>query len=74
MEGELYLHPRCSTLVIAEALSFDPKKTNNIDNILDCVTYAQRCLTEFGPYITAFNPLRLGYDETVSDVSVTSAF
>jgi len=74
MAGELFIHPSCAPIITAQALEFDPRVTNNIDNILDCVTYVQRCLTEFGPYITAFNPLRLGYDQTISDVSVTSPF
>ena len=72
--GEIYLHPSCAAIVIAQALEFNPKKTNNIDNILDCVTYVQRVLTEFGPLITVFNPLRLGYEDTVADVSKTSPF
>ena len=72
--GEIYLHPSCAAIVTAQALEFNPKKTNNIDNILDCVTYVQRVLTEFGPLITVFNPLRLGYDATVADVAKTSPF
>ena len=72
--GEIYLHPSCAAIVIAQALEFNPKKTNNIDNILDCVTYVQRVLTEFGPLITVFNPLRLGYEDTVADVTKTSPF
>ena len=74
MAGEFFIHPSCQAIITAQALEFDPKKTTNVDNILDCVTYIQRVLTEFGPMITAFNPLRVGYDQTVSDVSVTSGF
>lgn len=74
MAGEIVLHPSVQAIITAQALEFDPKKTNNVDNILDCVTYVPRVLTEFSPMITAFNPLRLGYDQTVSDVSITSAF
>lgn len=47
-KGELYIHPACRSLAHSEMTSFNPMKTNNIDNILDCVTYMPKVVAEFG--------------------------
>ena len=46
--GEFYLHERCKSLVHSEINGFNPMKTTNIDNILDCVTYMPKVIEQFG--------------------------
>lgn len=47
-KGELYIHPACRSLAHSEMTSFNPMKTTNIDNILDCVTYMPKVVEEYG--------------------------
>jgi hypothetical protein len=46
--GEFYLHERCKSLVHSEINGFNPMKTTNIDNILDCVTYMPKVIEQYG--------------------------
>jgi len=48
MAGEISAHPRVKSQVEAQMRSFNPMKSDNIDNTLDLVTYSARVLTEFG--------------------------
>lgn len=51
---DIVLHPEVKGLVTNEIVGFNPLKTNNTDNILDCLTYAPRIIAEHGNLI-AFN-------------------
>lgn len=51
---DIVLHPEVKGLVTNEIVGFNPLKTNNTDNILDCLTYAPRIISEFGALI-AYN-------------------
>lgn len=53
---DIILHPEVKALVTNEITGFNPLKTNNTDNILDCLTYAPRVLDEFGHLIAINNP------------------
>lgn len=44
--GELYVKSEASSLVHAQIRSFNPLKTNNVDNVLDLLTYAPRVVEE----------------------------
>lgn len=55
--GTLAVHPKAWPIVSAEITSFNPAKLNNIDNILDCLTYANRVQNEFYEYIKILSPL-----------------
>ena len=46
--GEIIVHPSCTSQVHAQIRSFNPLKTNNVDGVLDCLTYAGRVVDEFG--------------------------
>lgn len=48
---DLLLHPDIKPLVSQEILGFNPLKTNNRDNILDCLTYATRVQEQFSHLI-----------------------
>lgn len=48
---DLVLHPEVKALVANEIQGFNPLRTNNVDNILDCLTYGTRVLEQFGPMI-----------------------
>lgn len=51
MKGELYVHPSCRSQVHAQVAGFNPLKTNNVDGILDLLTYAPRVVEEFANLI-----------------------
>lgn len=47
MKGEIYVHPSCISPVHAQIAGFNPLKTNNVDGVLDLLTYAPRVVEEF---------------------------
>lgn len=55
-KGEIWVHPRARTLVHAQMAGFNPLKTDNVDGILDLLTYAPRVVAEFANYL-AINTL-----------------
>jgi hypothetical protein len=50
-KGELYVHPSCYSQVALQAAQFNPLKRDNVDGILDLLTYAPRVLREFEQFI-----------------------
>ena len=50
-KGELFVHSRCKLQVHTQITEFNPLKRENVDGILDLLTYAPRVLTEFVEYI-----------------------
>lgn len=50
-DPDIILHPEVKGLVTNEIVGFNPLKTNNVDNILDCLTYAPRVLEQYGHFI-----------------------
>jgi hypothetical protein len=51
VNGEIYIHPSCQAQVKSQILAFNPLKTNNVDGILDCLTYAPRVVDEMAEFI-----------------------
>lgn len=51
MKGEFFVHPCCQSQVHSQVSAFNPLKTNNVDGILDLLTYALRVVTEYGHII-----------------------
>lgn len=49
---DLLLHPEVRALVANEIIGFNPMKTTNTDNILDCLTYAPRVMEQFSGLIS----------------------
>ena len=52
LTGEIIIHPRAWPLAAAQIVAFNALKTNNVDGILDCITYVPKVLTEFSHLIT----------------------
>lgn len=73
---DLVLHPDCKALVTNEIQGFNPLKTNNVDNILDCLTYGTRVLEQYGPMIAIHHVETLGLDAALeySEESSNSPF
>lgn len=46
-KGELFVHPNAKSLVHNQIAGFNPLKTNNVDGILDLLTYATRVQSEY---------------------------
>ena len=57
LAGEMYIHPDCLSQVAYQIIHFNSLKTNNVDGVLDLLTYAPRVLTEFPHFIALNNPL-----------------
>jgi hypothetical protein len=53
LAGETYLSSECRAQVTSQIQSFNPTKTNNVDGILDCVTYAPKVIELYGEYIAS---------------------
>ena len=53
MAGEQYLGKDTRVQVFNQITGFNPLKTNNVDGILDCITYAPKVLEENMEYITS---------------------
>lgn len=51
LAGELYVHPSVMAMVSLQITSFNPLKRNNVDGILDCLTYADKMIEENGHLI-----------------------
>lgn len=49
--GEVFVAAEPRAAFHAELLQFNPLKIDNVDNILDLVTYSPRVLAEFSPYV-----------------------
>lgn len=47
VKGEIWVHPRCRAQVHAQIAAFNPLKTDNVDGILDLLTYSKRVVHEF---------------------------
>lgn len=57
LAGEIFLHPNCSALAINQILQFNALKTDNVDGILDLLTYAVRILNEMPHLLVIDNVL-----------------
>lgn len=49
--GEILVHPSCKSAVHSQVTGFNPLKTNNVDGVLDLLTYAPRVIEEFANLI-----------------------
>ena len=72
--GEIKIHPSCFAQVANQISNFNAMKTNNVDGILDCVTYIPRVLTEYQHLIAINNPLNIHAKHEVADVSENCLF
>ena len=55
---DLLLHPDVKALIANEAMGFNPLKTKNVDNILDCLTYATRVQEQYS-HLIAINVMEV---------------
>lgn len=67
MAGDTLLHPAVRTQVIHQAKGFNPLKTDNVDGILDLLTYAPRVLTEMSEYLLSQTVIEQQMQEIVPD-------
>ena len=51
--GELIIHPDAQSSVKAEAMAYDPLRSNNVDNVLDVCHYAHKVMVTSQAYIKA---------------------
>ena len=50
-KGEILVHPRARSQVHSQIRGFNPLKTNNVDGILDLLTYSPKVIEEFAPLL-----------------------
>ena len=56
-KGEIFVDESCKAEVHYEITQFQPLKTDNVDNILDLLTYMPRILAEFGEFVQMSNQI-----------------
>lgn len=53
MAGEILMHPSIVSLIKHQILQFNPMKTDNVDGLLDLLTYAPRVVELYAEFITS---------------------
>jgi hypothetical protein len=51
LAGEIYLHPRVRSIVIAQALDWNPLKIDNKDDIIDPIGYVEEVMQNYPEFI-----------------------
>ena len=74
LTGEIIIHPSCWSLAAKQIVDFNALKTSNVDDILDCITYIPKVLTEFSNKITIHNMLQSGDSNEVMPIEETCFF
>lgn len=59
LSGDVIIHPDCKTQVHYQISQFRPLKRDNVDGILDLLTYSPRVIEEFGYFIAMQAPVGL---------------
>jgi hypothetical protein len=59
LSGDVIIHPDVKTQVHYQISQFKPLKRDNVDGILDLLTYSPRVIAEFGDYIAMNAPIGL---------------
>lgn len=52
LAGDIYLAPAVRSLVLAQAVDWNPLKINNKDDIIDPIGYVEEVMKDYGPLIT----------------------
>lgn len=61
---EISIAPEIASVIFNQVYNFNPKKTDNIDDVLDIIAYAPRVVNEYGPMI-AVPDLANDYEESI---------
>lgn len=69
-DPDIIIHPEVRAQVASQIAGFNPHKSNNVDNILDLLTYAPRVLEQFGPLIA----INTDSNTTMIDAQVVEAY
>lgn len=74
--GELFIDPEARPLAHLEIVQFNPLRTDNTDNILDCLCYMPKVIEMAGEFIVNMSIIQAQEYQAleVADVSVTSPF
>lgn len=72
--GEIYYHPRTASLVNLQITQFAPLRRDNVDGILDLLTYAPKVLEMYGDSISAHSIIEAQEWNTVGVVEDNSLF
>lgn len=74
MQGEIYCHPSCQSLMHSEIGKFDPSSTKNKDNVLDLFTYEAQIRKDFNMQISRINIQLLSEEDSSEVVLYNSPF
>lgn len=74
LKGEIVIHPDAWPLAARQITDFNALKTNNVDGILDCITYIPKVLTEFSHKITIHNMMASGDSNDVWELEENCEF
>jgi hypothetical protein len=54
LAGEILVHPNCTGAVNLQISQFNPLKRDNVDGLLDCLTYAPKVIELYGHLLNAY--------------------
>lgn len=58
-QGEIFVAPDVRAEVHLQITQWNPLKKDNVDDVLDLLTYARKCIELFGEFITSWNALTI---------------
>ena len=73
-KGEIYCHPRVRAPVHLQILEYKPLKRDNIDGLLDLLTYAPKVIEMYGEYVQSMNVIQNQEWEAQEVIEFNSAF
>lgn len=68
--GEIFIHESCSAAVNSQISQFNPLRRDNVDGLLDCLTYAPKVLELYSHLLLANNIIEM---QENSNIKVKSA-
>jgi hypothetical protein len=76
LKGEIRYHPKCAPAIHMQVTQFNAMKRDNVDGLLDCLTYAPKMIELYGHFMKANVVIEMQQDnsEKIGGVLETSAF
>lgn len=74
MAGEIFLAPSTRTAIFLQIMQFNPLKKDNIDGILDLLTYAPRVIELYAEYIVSMDVIQTQEFEAIEVLEHNSCF
>ena len=74
LKGEIYIHPDAQPAAHIQIAAFNPLLKNNVDGVLDLLTYMPKVLELYAAQISASNTIEMQEADTLTVLDDNSAF